>query len=221
MDAAHLQTATVVEGQSATVVEGKAAQMESELHASASYVSEPSSPGSSKHVDCIVRRAGSADAEALSDIGARTFVETFGHLYPREDLAQYLKEAYALERTHRDLADETKGSWLVEANGKVVGFALAGPCALPHPEVTAACGELKRCYLLKGWQSGGLGSRLFAVVMDWLLANGRRDVWVGVWSENFGAQRFYRRHGFEVAGEYGFKVGDTVDRELIMRRTGT
>ena len=71
---------------------------------------------------------------------------------------------------------------------------------------------------MQGRQGGGLGQRLFADVMDWLQSEGPRSVWIGVWSENFGAQRFYARHGFEKVGEYGFKVGRTVDREFILRR---
>lgn len=165
-----------------------------------------------------IRRAGPADAEALAEIGARTFTETFGHLYPPQDLAQFLEEAYAPERTRRDLADPDKAGWLVEAGGEVVGYAQAGQCALPHPEVTPACGELKRFYLVKAWQNGGLGRRLFAETMAWLLRDGPRDVWIGVWSENHGAQRFYGRHGFTRVGEYGFPVGNIVDREFILRR---
>ena len=167
----------------------------------------------------LIRRAGSADAAALSAIGAATFAETFGHLYPPADLERFVKEAYSLARARVDLADRAKASWLVEADGEVVGFALAGPCGLPRREVTPSCGELKRIYLLKAWQNGGLGARLFAETIAWLQSQGPRAVWIGVWSENHGAQRFYGRHGFEKVGEYGFEVGDTVDREYILRRT--
>lgn len=166
----------------------------------------------------LIRRAGSADAETLAALGARTFSDTFGHLYPPADLRDFLADAYGLERTRADLADRAKASWIAEVDGEAVGFALAGPCGLPHPEVTPACGELKRLYLLKAWQNGGLGGRLFAAAMSWLEAAAPRDVWIGVWSENHGAQRFYARHGFEKAGEYGFQVGRTVDRECIFRR---
>ena len=67
-------------------------------------------------------------------------------------------------------------------------------------------------------QGGGIGGRLFAEVMAWMLADGPRDLWIGVWSENFGAQRFYGRHGFERVGAYGFQVGKTVDHEFILKR---
>lgn len=165
-----------------------------------------------------IRRADRSDAQVLSDLGARTFAETFAHLYPPQDLADFLAQAYGLETTLADLADPAKAQWLVEADGQAVGYALAGPCDLPHPEVTAASGELKRFYLLKDWQGGGTGGRLFSQVMAWLEREGPRDLWIGVWSENLGAQRFYMRHGFERVGEYGFRVGGTVDHELILRR---
>jgi GNAT superfamily N-acetyltransferase len=168
----------------------------------------------------LIRRAGSADAQTLSAIGAETFVETFGHLYPPDDLAAFLKEAYDLGRTRADLADPKKASWLVEVDGQAIGYALAGPCGLPHAEVTPRCGELKRIYMRKGWQGGGLGLRLFAETMAWLAADGARDIWLGVWSENHGAQRFYARQGFEKVGEYGFAVGSIVDHEYILRRSG-
>jgi ribosomal protein S18 acetylase RimI-like enzyme len=173
--------------------------------------------------DPVIRRAGLDDAAVLADLGARTFIDTFAHLYDPENLKAYLAEAYSLERTRADLADPQKAQWLVEADSgagrEAIGYALAGPCGLPHAEVTPACGELKRIYFLKHRQGGGLGKRLFAEVMGWLQSNGPRNVWIGVWSENHGAQRFYARHGFDKVGEYGFHVGKTVDREFILRRS--
>ncbi|MFN3513346.1 MAG: GNAT family N-acetyltransferase [Phenylobacterium sp.] len=165
-----------------------------------------------------IRRARPEDAAALAEIGARTFAETFAHLYPPEDLEAFLAEAYGLERTRQDLADPARAAWLVEADGAAIGHALAGPCDLPHAEVGPDSRELKRFYLLKDWQGGGLGGRLFAEVMAWLERDGPADVWIGVWSENHGAQRFYARHGFAKVGEYGFRVGATVDHEFILRR---
>ena len=165
-----------------------------------------------------IRRANVVDAEVLSELGARTFSEAFGHLYNPDDLSAFMADAYSVETTQRDLADPRRALWLVEAGGEAIGYALAGPCDLPHGEVTPACGELKRIYFVHGRQGGGLGQRLFAEVMAWLQSEGPRSVWIGVWSGNFGAQRFYTRHGFEQVGEYGFKVGRTVDREFILRR---
>ena len=45
-----------------------------------------------------------------------------------------------------------------------------------------------------------------------------RTLWIGVWSQNLGAQRFYARHGFEKVGEHTFPVGRVVDLEFTLRR---
>ncbi len=153
------------------------------------------------------------------DIGRATFAETFGHLYPPEDLADFLGKAHSAELTRRNLTDPRRANWLVEADGEVVGYALAGPCGLPHQEVTRRCGELKRIYLLKGWQNGGLGLRLAEEALAWLEQAGRERLWIGVWSENHGAQRFYGRLGFKKVGEYEFRVGRVRDREFILSRS--
>jgi len=165
-----------------------------------------------------IRRAGPGDAEALAAIGAATFTETFAHLYPPHDLAAFLAEAYSVRRARADLDNPDKAAWLVEADGVAVGHALAGPCKLPHPEVTPACGELDRIYLLRAHQGGGNGSRLLAETLAWLEKDGPRRLWLGVWSQNHGAQQLYARHGFETVGSYAFVVGQTRDHELIMRR---
>lgn len=168
--------------------------------------------------DPVIRRAVPADAETLAELGERTFSHAFEHLYDPRDYADYVREAYAPARIRADLADPAKAVWVVEADGRAIGYALAGPCGLPHDDVTPACGELKRIYFLREAQGGGLGKALFSRVMDWLQADGPRDVWIGVWSENHGAQRFYERHGFAKAGEYDFHVGRQVDREFILRK---
>lgn len=166
----------------------------------------------------LIRRAGPADAEALARIGVDTFCETFEGLYASADLATYLREAYDLERTRADLADPAKASWLVEADGEIVGYATVGPCGLPHPEITPACGELKRIYVRRAWQGSGLAARLLGVTMAWLERDGPRPIWLGVWSGNHKAQRFYSKHGFEQVGTYDFHVGQQVDLEYILRR---
>jgi GNAT superfamily N-acetyltransferase len=166
----------------------------------------------------LLRPATADDAELLARLGAATFVETFGHLYRPQDLAAFLAEAHSPERARADLADPRNAAWLMFEDGEAVGYAQAGPCALPHPEVAADDGELKRLYLLGRAQNGGMGARLFAAALAWLVKDGPRTVWIGVWSENVGAQRFYARRGFEQVGEYGFAVGESVDREFILRR---
>lgn len=166
----------------------------------------------------LIRRAGLDDAKTLSRLSAQTFELTFGHLYPPKDLADFMAEAYAVDRTRAHLADPASAAWLLEVDGDPVGYALVGSCGLPHPDVTPACGELKRIYMLPRWQGGGRGSRLLATALDWLEAETSGALWIGVWSGNHGAQRLYERLGFRRVGGYQFRVGSTLDDEYILRR---
>ena len=164
-----------------------------------------------------IRLATVDDAAALESVGRETFTETFGHLYPPKDLKAFLDNAHLAENYRAWIASEACGVWIAEQDEEAVGYAVAGTCDLPHPEVTATCGELKRIYLLNRAQNGGAGTRLMTACFDWLARPGRR-LWIGVWSENYGAQRLYGRHGFTKVGEYEFPVGEVRDREFILSR---
>ncbi len=165
-----------------------------------------------------IRRATVADATAVSRVATRTFTETFGHLYAAEDLQAFLHDSYAVQKQALILSLDAYAIWLLECDGEAVGHAAAGPCGLPHPDVRPGDGELKRLYVLPAHQNGGWGGRLFGTALAWLERDGPRTLWISVWSENVGAQRFYARAGFELAGEYEFKVGRARDREFMFRR---
>ena len=164
-----------------------------------------------------LRRARADDAEMLTELGRVTFTETFGDRYPPEDLEAFLTAEHTPEKYAAWAADDRYGLWIAEQNGEALGYALAGPCGLPHAEVTAECGELKRIYVLARAQGAGAGSVLMRESLDWLEKPGR-TLWIGVWSENYGAQRLYGRHGFEKVGTYDFVVGRVRDHEFILRR---
>lgn len=165
-----------------------------------------------------IRRAGLDDAAVLASLAAFTFTETFGDSYPPEDLRAFLEENYAVERQQVILRHADYAVWLLERDGVAVGHVAAGPCGLPHAEVAPGDGEIKRLYVVQAEQGGGRGGQLLQVALDWLLRDGPRALWLGVWSENLGAQRLYARHGFQKVGEYLFPVGEINDLEFIMRR---
>jgi len=154
----------------------------------------------------------------LAELGAATFTATFGHLYPPEDLAAFLAESHTPEQYARWAVDPAYGLWIAETNdGQPIGYALAGPNTLPHPDAKPGDGELRRIYVVKAAQGLGAGSLLMRAVMDFL-ERMNRPLWIGVWSQNTGAQKLYARYGFTKAGEYEFPVGKSRDHEFIFRR---
>jgi diamine N-acetyltransferase len=165
-----------------------------------------------------VRRGTVADVTALAQLGATTFMETFGHLYPPEDSAAYVGHAYSEAACREALEDPRMAYWLAGAEREPpVGYALAGYCKLPVRDREQSAGELQQLYVASTHQNQRLGARLFEAALAWLDAH-YSPLYIGVWSKNFGAQRFYARYGFAKVGEYGFPVGKTVDHEFILKR---
>lgn len=172
--------------------------------------------------DVTIRRAEQRDAPALAALGAATFTETFGHLYPPEDLETFLLGSHSVDAWIRILTDDQRAVWLaLLADATPIGFILVGACKLPVEHRESTAGEVQQLYVLARYHNLRLGTRLMDRGLEWLEAQGCSPLYVGVWSENFGAQRFYARYGFEKVGEYGFPVGGTVDREFILKRWPT
>jgi len=158
---------------------------------------------------------------ALSELAAATFTETFGHLYPPEDLEAFLLKSYAVEKLAAEVA-EPRNFWqlAMDDGGRALAYLQCGPVGLPHAEADPERhGELKRIYVHSSAQGRGLGKRLLGVAMDWMERTyGPAPQWIGVWSENLKAQALYKSYGFERVGGYKFAVGKTLDDEFILRR---
>ena len=166
-----------------------------------------------------IRRASPDDASTLATLGAATFTETFGHLYPPEDLQTFLQMTHSTDAWLRTLTNSANAVWVaVLPSGEQIGFILVGPCKLPVENCAPTAGEIKQLYVLAKHHNLRLGTRLMDVGLEWLEAQRREPIYIGVWSENYGAQRFYGRYGFSKVGEYGFPVGKTVDHEFILKR---
>lgn len=164
----------------------------------------------------ILRPATPADAPALAKLGADTFVAAFGHLYSPEDLAGFLAEVHNTEAVLAEIASDECTHRLAEQDGALVAF-----CKLRYPtkfgDYTDARDpiELGQLYALPTHTGSGIGAQL----MDWALgharAGGHDAVLLSVYAENFGAQRFYQRHGFAKIADITFRVGDHIDPEFL------
>ncbi|HWJ69802.1 MAG TPA: GNAT family N-acetyltransferase [Sphingobium sp.] len=170
-----------------------------------------------------LRAATAQDVAALAALKLttfrQTFLEEFAIPYPAHDLARFEAETYGEARIAAELADPAHHSWVCEApDGTLLAYAHAGPCKLPHPDVTPRSGELYQLYVSRAAQGMGLGRQLLATALDWLATTYPGPLWIGVWSHNARAQAVYAGAGFRKVGEYHFMVGDHRDEEYIFRR---
>ena len=163
-----------------------------------------------------LRPATKADAATLASLGARTFTDTFGHLYDPDDLDLFL-QSHAKEHWAAELCDPEFAVLLVEVSGEAVGYAKVGPPHLPfEPRGTAV--ELRQFYLVKAWQGHGLADEMMAWVIDQAEQQDGNDLYLSVFVDNHRARRFYERWGFIAEGRYAFMVGSHADEDIVMRR---
>ncbi|KAF9435142.1 hypothetical protein BGZ76_006832 [Entomortierella beljakovae] len=166
-----------------------------------------------------LRKAIPDDAATLAELGALTFTDTFGEIYDPKDLQEFLTTTYTVEQHLIPLNDPRESFWLLEDNnGKALAFGWAGACKLPVPNLESSAGEIKRLYVHPDHQGKKLGSYVLDKMLAWLKEEeGYSPLYIGVWSENDGAQRLYNRYGFEKFCEYEFPVGNHRDREFIFK----
>jgi GNAT superfamily N-acetyltransferase len=172
--------------------------------------------------DVVIRPAAPADAPALAVLGRQTFIDTFvdgfAIPYPAGDLEPFLDANFSADAIGAKLQEPGAAWWVAERGGELLAFANTGPNTLPHPDARPSHTELRRLYVAKDAQGLGLGTKLLAVALAWMDANGDGAQWIGVWSGNLKAQKLYAAYGFEKAGEYQYPVGAWRDDEFILRR---
>ena len=56
--------------------------------------------------------------------------------------------------------------------------------------------------------------------ITWAAEQRARALWLGVNQANHRAQKFYRKHGFEVTGTRMFRLGTGLENDFVMVRTG-
>ncbi|MFZ2996917.1 GNAT family N-acetyltransferase [Sphingobium sp.] len=167
----------------------------------------------------IWRRATVEDAPALSILGAATFLTSFASDHPGSALIAHIRKAHHEDWYHAALSDPAQ--WVVIGEtplGAPVGYAILTPPDLPIDTDPAHDVELKRVYLLHGWQGGGHGDTVMTLVLDEARRRGALRLLLAVYPRNERARRFYARHGFAHVGELTFMVGDVPFRDLIYAR---
>lgn len=167
-----------------------------------------------------IETASQEDARDLSDLGARTFTDKFGHLYRAEDLAAFLAETHTPSIWEALLENPEVKTWIIrDVQGVAVAYGMVGPVQLPvDAPLPEGAIEFKRLYVDQRAQGRGLGTRLLKHILAWIDRDGVRPVYLSVYKYNEGAQRLYERYGFSLLKEITFKVGDHYDPEYLYGR---
>ena len=169
--------------------------------------------------DVTIRRGTLADAALLSELGARTFSETFAADNTPEDTAAYIAASFNLAQQTAELADPESTFLIAEVGGLAAGYAKLHASEPALGVDGAKPVELVRLYVSHEWLGRGVGGALMCACVDEARQAGHRTMWLGVWERNGRAQSFYRKWNFRVVGEHVFQLGSDPQRDILMERS--
>jgi GNAT superfamily N-acetyltransferase len=136
-----------------------------------------------------VRRAVPPDAAGIAAVKVAAWRWAYDGLLPKgvlDGLDPALEEAGW--RSYLEAIPAAERLWVVEASGRIVGFARTGP------------GEVHGLYLAPDRAGTGLGRRLFRHAVDDLTSRGFVPVVLWHFVGNERAAAFYERNGFVLDG---------------------
>jgi ribosomal protein S18 acetylase RimI-like enzyme len=148
----------------------------------------------------VVRAGAAADADAIADVGLRSWEVTYRGIVPDEALAEWFAGNHA---AWRDLfasrpPDGPGRVWVAELDGRLVGYATTSPAKdtwLPPPD---GAGEITNLYLDPDVVGAGIGRRLYEHSVADLAARGFDPLVVWAFRDNARAIGFYERMGLAI-----------------------
>jgi ribosomal protein S18 acetylase RimI-like enzyme len=168
-----------------------------------------------------IAKANLATATKLAALGRQTFTETFAASNTPADMAAFLAQAYGPDIQLEELQQARYTFLLAEMQGQLVGYAKlwrASDLGLAPGETPDGRLEVKQLYVVEDWIGTGLGAALMRRILDLAQAESCTAIVLGVWEHNERAKAFYQRFGFREIGEVAFKLGEDVQRDLLLRK---
>lgn len=167
----------------------------------------------------VIRRALTADADAVALVGAATFLESYAGVIDGGALVRHCVQKQTGPVYAAAIADPEHAVWIAETGpgAAPVGYLHMTPPDLPvetHPLDL----EIKRIYVLASLQRSGLGLKLLTACEEEARRRGAARLLLGVYKGNAKALGFYERVGFSKCGERAFDVGGTVYDDWVLEK---
>lgn len=156
------------------------------------------------------------DADRLAAVAAATCPPDLA----ASDIHALVGQALSADRFASYLADEAYTVLKATEGAAIVGYAVLVANDPTNPEVARAVTALPTLEVNKLYvrpEHHGAASALLTAALAHARDRGRAGAWLGVSRRNERAQRFYRKHGFDVVGTRTFQVGTRICDDYVMQ----
>ena len=163
-----------------------------------------------------VRYGTTDDASMLSELGARTFYDTFAKDNTPGNIAAYLKASFSPEIQFNELSQLDNIFLVAEFENTPIGYAQLIMDGRDESINRNRPLEIRRIYASQEYLGKGVGRELMQSTIREARQRGCDSIWLGVWEKNPRAINFYKKWGFREVGMHIFKVGNDPQRDLIL-----
>lgn len=176
-----------------------------------------------RHLSLQIRPADAARLDDLADVAARTFPLACPPSCTPDDVAAFIAENLTPDRFADYLSDPDRTVLTALENDRIIGYAMLIAGVPDDPDVAAAVTtrptvELSKMYVLPDAHGAGVSAALMSAALHHAGTVAAASLWLGVNQKNVRAQRFYRKHGFEVTGTKTFRLGRHLEADYVMAR---
>jgi GNAT superfamily N-acetyltransferase len=170
-----------------------------------------------------VAHAAAGDADELAVLAAATFPLACPPSADPADIEAAIAATFSPARFADYLADPQRVILVATDGGRIVAYAMLIRGIGADPDVAASVPqrpavEVSKMYALHTHHGTGASTQLMHSAIAWAADSGAAAMWLGVNRANERAQRFYRKHGFEVTGARRFRLGDSDEDDFVMVR---
>lgn len=145
-----------------------------------------------------IKKTGLADIDELREIGIRSYLPHYKHLWKEGGVEWYMQQCFAPEVLRAELADPNIEYYIAAAEGQNIGILkLVLEKPLPDSDIENAL-YLEKIYFVKEWTGRGAGRKLMRFAFDRAKELNRDCVWLMAMDTAEKPVAAYKRMGFSV-----------------------
>jgi len=163
-----------------------------------------------------IRYGNSEDATVLSELGAKTFYDTFAKDNTQENIEAYLERTFSSEIQLSELSEREVIFLIAESESIAIGYAQLIMNSKDEAIMDSRPLEIRRIYASQEYLGKGVGKELMTAAISEARQRNCDCIWLGVWEKNQRAIDFYKKWGFREVGTQIFSVGDDPQTDFVM-----
>ena len=142
----------------------------------------------------------------LAQVAKEAFLTAHGHSASKEDIDNYVAVNFSEQNFSKELENTANIYYLIYYNDLLAGYS---KITLDTPNDSIQSKKItymSRLYLLKEYYGLELGKKLFNFNIELSKQQHQQGIWLAVWIENKRAIKFYTKMGFQIVGNYDFRI---------------